>query len=86
MRTTIYLSDEDVAGLAELCAAEHISRAEAIRRAITALLEDRKRSTRRALLAKYAGVWAPADFDAREYIDELREEWSEQERRLGLQP
>ncbi len=86
MRTSIYLSDEDVAGLAEFCEAEHISRAEAVRRAVKPLLEDREALSQRAWITKYAGIWAPRDFDAREYIDELREEWSERERRLGLQP
>jgi Arc/MetJ-type ribon-helix-helix transcriptional regulator len=83
MRTIIDLPHEQIERLAALCAQEHISRAEAVRRAVAALLDDRERRQRERKEALQAGfgVWAPRDFDARTYVDEIRSEWDERELR-----
>ncbi len=70
MRTIIDLPEQQVAALAEFCDRERISRAEAIRRAVEALLASRVPSEREAAF----GGWARRG-DSRTVVDELRGEW-----------
>jgi predicted transcriptional regulator len=70
MRTIIELPDDQVAALSELCEAEKISRAEAIRRALAEML-SRKQATNRE---QAFGAWAQRG-DSRKYVEGLREEW-----------
>ncbi len=71
MRTIIDLPDHQVTALAELREREHISRAEAIRRALDAMLTEKQSITREAAF----GTWAPRG-DSRTVVNSLREEWS----------
>lgn len=71
MRTIIDLPDHQVAALAELCEREHISRAEAVRRALDAMLAEKQAVTRDAAF----GAWATRG-DSRDVVNSLREEWS----------
>jgi metal-responsive CopG/Arc/MetJ family transcriptional regulator len=77
MRTIIDLPDEQIRGLAELCAREKISRAEAIRRAVDALIEDRARcrAERKAALEASFGSWKHLGIDTDTYLAEIRAEW-----------
>lgn len=84
MRTIIDLPDEQIRGLRALCERQGISRAQAIRRAVQALLEHDSKEHRVALLEAGFGAWAPHKVDARALVDELRAEWDDRERRLGL--
>jgi len=71
MRTIIDLPDHQVTALAELCEREHISRAEAIRRALDAMLNEKQAVARDATF----GAWAPRG-DSRSTVKALREEWA----------
>ncbi len=71
MRTIIDLPERQLAALAELCEQEKISRAEAIRRALDAMLSEKHAVTREEAF----GSWAPRG-DSRGTVDALREEWS----------
>ncbi len=70
MRTIIDLPEEQVAALAELCQAQQISRAEAVRRAVDSLLARQKQSTREQAF----GTWKKST-DSRAFIRQLRGEW-----------
>jgi len=72
MRTIIDLPADQVRALAELCKAEKISRAEAIRRALGEML------TRRQTLGREQafGVWRNRG-DSRLFVEGLRREWEE---------
>jgi metal-responsive CopG/Arc/MetJ family transcriptional regulator len=71
MRTIIDLPDHQVAALAEWCERENISRAEAVRRALDAMLAAQQSATREAAF----GAWAPRG-DSRATVAALRDEWS----------
>jgi metal-responsive CopG/Arc/MetJ family transcriptional regulator len=71
MRTIVDLPDYQVAALAELCEREHISRAEAVRRALDVMLAEKQTVTRDATF----GAWTPRG-DSRATVETLREEWS----------
>lgn len=71
MRTIIDLPDHQVSALADLCERENISRAEAVRRALDAMLAEKRAVTRDAAF----GAWA-ARGDSRAVVNALREEWS----------
>ncbi len=71
MRTIIDLPDHQVAALAEHCERENISRAEAVRRALDAMLAQQQAQGREAVF----GAWAPRG-DSRAVVAALREEWS----------
>ena len=58
MRTIIDLPDEQIRKLAELCKREHISRAEAVRRAIDRLLDEKERERQDRALERSFGGWA----------------------------
>jgi hypothetical protein len=71
MRTVSDLPDHQLTALAELCQRENISRAEAVRRALAAMLAEKREGTRDAAF----GAWAPRG-DSRASIAALRGEWS----------
>ena len=79
MRTIIDVPDEQVRGLAELCAREHISRAEAIRRGVTGLLQESRAEERKRVLAETLGAWKQLDIDTDTYLAEIGSEWDERE-------
>jgi hypothetical protein len=78
MRTIVDLRDDQVAALEALCAAEHISRAEAVRQAVDLYLRERKREAFRNAF----GSWRHKKLDGLEYTRAIREEWDECERGL----
>ena len=71
MRTIVDLPDYQIAALVELCEREQISRAEAVRRALDAMLAEKQVTTREAAF----GTWT-ARGDSRDTVAALREEWS----------
>lgn len=71
MRTIVDLTDEQVKSLAALCAAKGISRAEAVRRAVTRLLAEEHRPER----AKAFGAWRRKQLDSAATVRRLRDEW-----------
>jgi metal-responsive CopG/Arc/MetJ family transcriptional regulator len=71
MRTIVDIPDHQLAALAEWCERERISRAEAVRRALDAMLAQKKISSREACF----GRWERRG-NSREIVDALREEWS----------
>lgn len=71
MRTIVDLTDEQVKSLAALCAAKGISRAEAVRRAVTRLLAEEQRPER----AKAFGAWSRKQLDSAATVRRLRDEW-----------
>ncbi|MCU0793176.1 MAG: ribbon-helix-helix protein, CopG family [Opitutaceae bacterium] len=71
MRTIIDLPDHQLTALGELCERENISRAEAIRRALDAMLAEKQAATREAAF----GAWAKRG-DSRDTVAAMREEWS----------
>jgi len=73
MRTIIDLPEAQVNALAELCRAQGISRAEAIRRALAEMLAGQKETGRN----KAFGAWSAKKIDSREHVRTLREEWGE---------
>jgi len=77
MRTIIELPDEQVKALADYCAREKISRAEAVRRAVGHLIDDpaQVKARRKAALEAAFGMWKDRGIDAVEYQRALRAEW-----------
>ena len=71
MRTIIELPTEQVTDLDALCRREGISRAEAVRRAVSAMLAER--STREA--AGAFGLWRGRAAEVLATHDRLRDEW-----------
>lgn len=71
MRTIVDLTDDQVRSLAALCAAQGISRAEAVRRAVTRLLAEEQRPGR----AKAFGAWKQPTLDGATMVRRLRDEW-----------
>lgn len=78
MRTIIDLPEESIKALAELCKREGISRAEAIRRAVNAMLEKKPPPTMsmREAAAAWRKFGLPFD-DGLEYQRRIRAEWDE---------
>lgn len=71
------LPEEQLRGLDAICAVERISRAEIIRRAVGAFLDermDREAAFQRAL-ENAAGMWKDRDIDSLELERQLRAEW-----------
>jgi len=75
MRTIIDLTDDQVKQLAEYCSERRVSRAEAIRTAVNALLNESAKERRKRLLRQSAGAWKHKGIDALEYQRALRAEW-----------
>lgn len=73
MRTIIELSAEQVRGLSGYCEQKGISRAQAIREAVTELLKERGASERQRAF----GLWQGKKIKSREWIDAIRGEWNQ---------
>ena len=77
MRTIIDLPEDQIEALRALCEREGISRAEAVRKAVDLLLEQ-KQARRREFeeaLAAAAGSWKDYGIDGVEYQRKIRAEW-----------
>ena len=72
MRTIIDLTDEQLKALSALCHKEHISRAEAVRRAVNTLLADAHKP--QDVDAAF-GIWRHKKTDARKLVDRIRADW-----------
>ncbi len=77
VRTIIDLPDDQIQALAEYCAREHISRAEAVRRAVGRLVQspDEMKARREAAIKATFGMWKDRGVTTDEYLAELRTEW-----------
>ena len=71
MRTIIELPQQQLDALDVICRSEGISRAEAIRRAITRMVGE----TRPALGTPAFGLWRDRPVDGLDYERRLRDEW-----------
>ena len=72
MRTIIDIPQQIIDELDNLARQEGISRAEAVRRAMTEFLQKRPRSKPDAAF----GIWKTRKIDPLAYEDTLREEWN----------
>lgn len=72
MRTIIELPQEQLTHLDALCRRENLSRAEAIRRAIAAMLADRAEAD----TAGAFGLWRDRAANAQADLEKLRNEWA----------
>jgi predicted transcriptional regulator len=72
MRTIIELPDDLLAHLDAHCRRENVSRAEAIRQAIAAMLAGRSKTD----AAGAFGLWRDRGADAQAELDRLRDEWA----------
>lgn len=77
MRTIIELPSEQLDALSSYCRREHLSRAEAIRRAVALMLEQCRKSA--------FGAWKDIDIDGAQYQRAIRAEWDDREGGLGRQ-
>ncbi|MFN0095734.1 MAG: ribbon-helix-helix protein, CopG family [Dehalococcoidia bacterium] len=75
MRTIVDLTDDQLAALKAYCGRERVSRAEAVRRAVDALVCQDPRERRKAAIAAAFGMWKDRNIDAMDYLAELRTEW-----------
>jgi hypothetical protein len=84
MRTIVDIPEEKIRLLDGWCKAEGISRTEAIRRAVSKLVEEVCNPRRKISIADAFGVWADRDDigDALVYQEKLRAEWDERERTM----
>lgn len=71
MRTIIELPEEQIEALDGICRRERISRAEAIRRAVTLLVRERGIDAASGAF----GLWRARRVDGLEYQQRLRREW-----------
>ena len=71
MRTIVDLPESQIAGLAELCQREGVSRTEAVRRAVAEYLAARPAAQREELF----GAWRDRGLDGLEYERDIRAEW-----------
>lgn len=72
MRTIIDLPDQNIQALDALCGREHISRAEAVRRAVADYLARHKDDGDAAF-----GLWQGRGQDGLMYQNGLRDEWND---------
>ncbi|MDN5836876.1 MAG: ribbon-helix-helix domain-containing protein [Nitrosospira sp.] len=70
MRTLIDIPDKQIKELAVICKTEKLSRAEAVRQALTAYLEKKKPGEADAF-----GIWKDREVDGLTYQKKMREEW-----------
>lgn len=70
MRALVDIPERQIKALEALCQAEKISRAELIRRAISAYLDKKKPATSPAF-----GIWRERGVDGLEYQERVRSEW-----------
>jgi metal-responsive CopG/Arc/MetJ family transcriptional regulator len=71
MRTIIDLPQDHLQSLDILCRRERISRAEAVRRAVAALVRQHRGSE----ASRAFGLWRERPIDGLAYQEELRREW-----------
>ena len=71
MRTIVDLPDDQMAALKALAERNGLSRAELVRRAVAAYLEQRRMPTGDAAF----GLWHKRGEDGLDYEDRLRREW-----------
>jgi len=72
MRTIIDLPEQDIHALDGLCSREHISRAEAVRRAVTGYLKIYRAEGDDVAF----GIWKGRQQDGLSYQHNIRDEWS----------
>jgi hypothetical protein len=70
MRTIVDIPEQDIHGLNVLCSREHISRAEAVRRAVTDYLKLHQGDADAAF-----GLWQGRKRDGVDYQNTIRDEW-----------
>ncbi len=75
MRTLIDLPPEQIEVLAAYCREERISRAEAVRRAVSQFLPTTAKPKRSLSQHPAFGSWKKRKIDALEYQRRLRSEW-----------
>ena len=73
MRTIIELSADQVQGLSGYCEQKGISRAQAIREAVTELLKEKGASERQ----RGFGLWKGKKIKSQEWIEAIRGEWNQ---------
>jgi len=71
MRTIVDLPKRDIQGLDALCQKNHISRAEAVRRAVRVFLKAHQGDSDAAF-----GMWRQKYKDGLSYQNRLRDEWN----------
>lgn len=72
MRTIVDLPEQDIQTLDGLCAREHISRAEAVRRAVSGYLKTHRAGDDNVAF----GMWKERKQDGLRYQYDIRDEWS----------
>lgn len=75
MRTIIDLPEDQIRELADYCARENVSRAEAIRRAVSHYLASREAERREQAFREGFGVWKDKGIDTDTFLREIRAEW-----------
>ncbi len=70
MRTLVEIPERQIRDLAVICRLEQVSRAELVRRAISAYLEKRKPPVGVAF-----GLWQERGVDGLAYQEQMRSEW-----------
>ncbi|MFZ4683449.1 MAG: ribbon-helix-helix protein, CopG family [Terrimicrobiaceae bacterium] len=73
MRTIVELPDDQVAAVAQICSRQGISRAEAIRQALARMIAEQESGE----LESAFGAWKNSKLKSREFVDQLRDEWTE---------
>ena len=79
VRTIIELPDNQVRALEKYCEREKVSRAEAVRRAVEAFVDnpDELKARRKSAIDAAFGIWKSRGIDTDTYLAELRSaEWS----------
>jgi len=70
MRTLVDIPDRQIKDLMAICEAEKLSRAEAIRQAISAYIEKKKPEA-----IEVFGLWKDRKVDGLAYQEQVRSEW-----------
>jgi metal-responsive CopG/Arc/MetJ family transcriptional regulator len=73
MRTIVEIPDEQLGELSRFCDEQNISRAEAVRRAVSQLIKDN--SPKRKDVG--FGIWRERRLDSRKFVEKLRSEWGD---------
>ena len=76
MRTIVNIPEKAIEQLAQICKGKGISRAEAIRRAVSDFIERQTRSDAGST-EKAFGIWKGNGVDGLRYEDKVRAEWEE---------
>ena len=84
-RTQIYLGDEELALLDQAARATVASRSELIRRAVRHTFGAMSTADKLHALDAAAGLWADRRFTGAEYVDAVRGDLDERQRRLGAE-